>query len=414
MSGLREAFDEIAADVPVYGDLDRAIEQANREQRRRYGLIAGLTATAAAVSVIAGALVFTGGNDAKEPVGPIGPTPTQAPTPTPTPSDTTAPETVPDGPSEVLAARQTGRFRVEVGGEVLPGRWALAESRGDVWAGAYFDDVGYSSTALWWGKGTTTHEVVGWVGGVAISQDARWIAWTRATEGGYDASPNSPRVIEVVDTATGDVRWSGDAEAVAPDIGALAVTNDGVVVYGRCIDTVAGTGEWLQCDGTSIDAWAPRSGVTSTVSTERPELLVTGAHNGFLVRDTRRGYTPRVRPKYVTLSATGEVDVVATLPRNALAVTADERFALLATECPEAGSLVCEWSVLPLDGGEPRPIPGLSELVTIAVGYDWPVDPFIVEHDDQLILRSLGGEGPFYPPVVRCSLEQAQCVRLHD
>lgn len=37
MSGLREAFDEIVADVPAYGDLDRAIEQAHRERRRRYG-----------------------------------------------------------------------------------------------------------------------------------------------------------------------------------------------------------------------------------------------------------------------------------------------------------------------------------------------------------------------------------------
>ena len=54
MSGLHEAFDEIVADVPVYGDLDRAIEQADRERRRRYGVVAGLVAAAAVVAVIVG------------------------------------------------------------------------------------------------------------------------------------------------------------------------------------------------------------------------------------------------------------------------------------------------------------------------------------------------------------------------
>ncbi len=59
MSGLREAFEEIVADVPVYGDLDRAIEQADRERRRRYGVVAGL-AVAAVVAVIVGVLAVTG------------------------------------------------------------------------------------------------------------------------------------------------------------------------------------------------------------------------------------------------------------------------------------------------------------------------------------------------------------------
>ena len=85
MSGLREALDEIVADVPVYGDLDRALEQARRERRRRYGAVAGLTAAAAVVAVIVGLLaVAPGSNDPKEPVGPIGPTPTSTPTPTQT------------------------------------------------------------------------------------------------------------------------------------------------------------------------------------------------------------------------------------------------------------------------------------------------------------------------------------------
>jgi Tol biopolymer transport system component len=75
MSGLREAFDEIVADVPVYGDLDRAIEQAERERRRRYGVVAGLAAAAAVVAVIVGVLAVTrDANDSPEPTGPSSPT----------------------------------------------------------------------------------------------------------------------------------------------------------------------------------------------------------------------------------------------------------------------------------------------------------------------------------------------------
>ena len=75
MSGLHEAFDEIVADVPVYGDLDRAIEQAKQERRRRLGLVAGLSAAAAVLVLIAGALVVTGDDEADSP-SPIGPSPT--------------------------------------------------------------------------------------------------------------------------------------------------------------------------------------------------------------------------------------------------------------------------------------------------------------------------------------------------
>ena len=80
MSGLHEAFDDIVADVPVYGDLDRAIERADRERRRRYGAIAGLAAAAAVVVVVVGVLAGSrDGNSAPQPVGP-------ATTPTPTPA----------------------------------------------------------------------------------------------------------------------------------------------------------------------------------------------------------------------------------------------------------------------------------------------------------------------------------------
>jgi hypothetical protein len=72
MSGLREAFDEIVADVPVYGDLGRAIEQADRERRRRHGVAAVLVAAAAAVAVIVGVLAGTrDGSDSQQPIGPV-------------------------------------------------------------------------------------------------------------------------------------------------------------------------------------------------------------------------------------------------------------------------------------------------------------------------------------------------------
>lgn len=84
MSGLHEAFDEIVADVPVYGDLDRAIEQADQERRRRLAVVASLSAAAAVVAVIVGALVITrDGTDSQQPIGPS--------TPTDTTTETTGP-----------------------------------------------------------------------------------------------------------------------------------------------------------------------------------------------------------------------------------------------------------------------------------------------------------------------------------
>ena len=77
-------------------------------------------------------------------------------------------------------------------------------------------------------------------------------------------------------------------------------------------------------------------------------------------------------------------------------------------------SVVCSWSVLPLDGGEPRPIPSLAKLVTIATGYDWPVDPYVVERADLLVVRALGNYRRDYPAVARCSLAQARCVRIKE
>jgi hypothetical protein len=70
MSGLREVFDQIVADVPVYGDLDQAIEQADRERRHRYGAVAGLTAAAAVLAVIAGIVAVSHDTDTAPPTSP--------------------------------------------------------------------------------------------------------------------------------------------------------------------------------------------------------------------------------------------------------------------------------------------------------------------------------------------------------
>lgn len=77
MSGLREAFADLVADVPAYGDLDRAIEQAARERRRHHGVVAALAAVAAVLAVVAGVLAISrDGNGSPQPVGPS-PTPTR-------------------------------------------------------------------------------------------------------------------------------------------------------------------------------------------------------------------------------------------------------------------------------------------------------------------------------------------------
>jgi len=89
MSGLHDAFDEIVADVPVYGDLDRAIEQADRERRHRNGLVAGLAAAAVVLVVIAGIVAVSRDTDTAPPISPS-PTPV---TPSPTPQKSQSPQT---------------------------------------------------------------------------------------------------------------------------------------------------------------------------------------------------------------------------------------------------------------------------------------------------------------------------------
>jgi hypothetical protein len=95
MSGLHDAFDEIVADVPVYGDLDRAIEQADRQRRHRNGVVAGLVAAATVVVVIAG-LVAAASRDT-DTAPPVSPSPTPV-SPTPTPAKSQSPQTWADTP----------------------------------------------------------------------------------------------------------------------------------------------------------------------------------------------------------------------------------------------------------------------------------------------------------------------------
>lgn len=81
MSGLHEQFDELAAGVPVYGDLDRAIARARLEQRRRTRALTALTAAAAVIAVVVSVIAVNGGGPKALP--PVGPATTPGPTQTP-------------------------------------------------------------------------------------------------------------------------------------------------------------------------------------------------------------------------------------------------------------------------------------------------------------------------------------------
>jgi hypothetical protein len=168
-----------------------------------------------------------------------------------------------------------------------------------------------------------------------------------------------------------------------------------------------------------VDVWAPRVGVIrgavpaevtvghgpfeGLVTGLGPLVRRTGAHNGLLVQDA-----PSARPQYVRVTARGEVEAVATLPRNTVAVTADERFALLATECPD-GLLGCGFTVLSIDDGERHPFPSLEKLLAPPVA---PYYGYVVEADDLLLV--LEPHEPHSHAVGRCSLAQARCVPIRE
>lgn len=83
MNDLRAALDEFVADVPVYGDLDRAIGQAASDRRRRNGLVATIAAAAAVLAVVVGVLAITrDGRGTQQPIGPTSPSPTPSVAPT--------------------------------------------------------------------------------------------------------------------------------------------------------------------------------------------------------------------------------------------------------------------------------------------------------------------------------------------
>jgi hypothetical protein len=342
------------------------------------------------------------------------------PTETSTDARTAAPTpSVPRGPARISFVDQVGRAGLEVAGETVPGRWRLSTSRGDVWAAI---KVGVNdATSQWWGKGTTLHRMppsAGDIlrGGVVISPDSHWMVWTRPAGDVDDRDP--PRVMEVVNTATGKVRWSRAADRDAPELGALAVTNDGVVVIAHCTEPVLDSGGWPQCDAARVDAWAPEVGVTATipagvsadhgppgtVTVLRPMVETSGAHNGLLVRQEPTGPA-----QYIRVSAGGEVDVIATLPSRTSVVTVDESYALVERGCRRS-SRSCRWVVVPLGVGERRQLVGVE--VARSMLYEGFAS-FVAERDDLVIVSSRPGVG--LPPVLaRCSLAQARCVPIKD
>ncbi len=81
MNTPRSGFDDMAADARVYGDLDRAITQADRDRRRRDGALGALATAAVVLAMVAGATLFTDGEpDSRQPIGPATTTPAPAPT----------------------------------------------------------------------------------------------------------------------------------------------------------------------------------------------------------------------------------------------------------------------------------------------------------------------------------------------
>lgn len=322
-------------------------------------------------------------------------------------------ETIPTEPPDEIVVRR--RHGLEVAGEIVPGRWQLSDYRGDVWVAIKTAEDGYESQ--WWGKGTRarpTPPSPGSVlrGPVVISQDARWIVWTRPAGNIYGRNPR--RVMEVVDTTTGKVRWSRNADADGTEPGVLEVTNDGVVVFEHCLEPSVDAWGVPQCGKTRVDVWAPRADVTvslsaaatedhppfpDTVSTLVPPLL-TGRYDGVLVRSAGTA-----RPHYVRLRPSGRVDWVASLPRDTVAVTADERFALLGEKCSD-GLPGCGWSVLSLEDRDRRELPPLTK----ALGIDRRTAAyatFSVETDDLMLVRLWGRS-----VLGRCSLAQVRCVPI--
>lgn len=146
MSDLRDAFEEIVREVPVYGDLDSAFDQADRMRRRRHGAVAGLIAAAAVLVAIIGLVAVSRDTDTAPPVSPTPtPSPTSGPTPGPT-GKSQSPQTWAD--TEVDATRNGKDWVVpdpfdEVRGAWLPVAAEHLDPDGDL---AAFENYPYSWT----------------------------------------------------------------------------------------------------------------------------------------------------------------------------------------------------------------------------------------------------------------------------
>lgn len=373
--------------------------------RSRVALALSLATTAAVFGV--GAWFLLRGSDPIS-MGTASPTPTVEP--------------ISDARSEVWNVFEFGAGGLSVAGEQVPGNWSEVRGRRSVWV-AINNGVG-GATSQWWGNGQAKHRMppsFGDVlrGGVAISPDARWIVWTRPANA-YDRNP--PRVMEVVETATGKVRWSRGADQDAHEQGALAVTNDGVVVFLACTDIRLDETGFGQCFDAKAKAWAPAKDVTRDlpvgVNVSEPPfagylpgigalLDPSGAHNGFVVRSNP---DPNADLTYVRLTDDGVLEDVEDLPARTVAVSADERFALVGPEkCTKPG---CVWTVVTLDDGEQRELrapEGTDFRIdgTNAVQASW------VERDDLVLLPTVrGGPDSVATAAARCSLEQARCVLI--
>ncbi|WP_183097730.1 hypothetical protein [Nocardioides pelophilus] len=270
------------------------------------------------------------------------PEPSRPPEPTPgvtrTPSGGTVPRTAPSG-----AVVFGGAGTLSVDGKPVPGSWQVVAQQGPVWA-AYLTDWG----ELWWGRGADRHRIDGPTSGLAISPDARSLAW-----GATDAQGND--TIHLVDTASGQERARLPVEDRGAAGGPVMLTSGGTVVFQHCVAPATDSGGWPTCSKARLEVWLPEMGVTDRLPlpASKPDVLSrmvvpSGTDNGIIAKSRREA-----RPAYLRITRDGAAEVVAALPWRAVAVSADERFVLVEGEC--AGPL-CPWEVEPFGGGERREV----------------------------------------------------------
>lgn len=392
---LRDVADGV--EVPRMPSLDGEPDT----MRRRWPV---LVAAAVVGLILAGGaqLIIRDRDGAPDP----GPRPTPTPSVTTTPSGGTVPRTPPSG--GVVFGEAGG---LSVDGEAVPGSWGLIAQQGPVWA-AYLTDRG----ELWWGRGASRQRIDGSATSVVISPDTRWITWGTTDEEGHV-------VMHLVDTVSGEERASRPIGDRGPSDGPVIVTDQGTVVFQHCVAASTDSGGWPTCTRARLDVWLPAEEVTEglPLPEDTPDDLVkmvvaSGAENGLIVKPARAA-----RPTYLRVADDGAVDVVATLPRRAVAVSSDERFVLIEGEC--AGPL-CPWEVEPFGGGERREIrpPSGWSFVPSAAARQLVAAPLYTQYGDPLyVLPHSVEEGTFVVVNVasddfgpsrsaRCSLADGRCV----